>query len=80
MPAEPVDIEGLLARVARGHSEADVLLVRRAYDLAESSHEGQKRKSGAPYVEHPLAVAAILSERASRDRGHRRAGQGERLG
>ncbi len=60
--AEPVGIGELLALVAQGHSEADVDLVRRAYELALSAHEGQARKSGAPYVEHPLAVAAILCE------------------
>lgn len=57
-----MDIEGLLARVAQAHSEVDVDLVRRAYELAASAHEGQARKSGAPYVEHPLAVAGILCE------------------
>ncbi len=59
---EPLDIDGLLARVAQGRTEEDVDLVRRAYELAASAHAGQARKSGAPYVEHPLAVAAILCE------------------
>jgi len=59
---EPLSIEGLLARVAQAHSAADVELVRRAYELADSAHAGQARKSGAPYVEHPLAVATILCE------------------
>jgi len=36
--------------------------VRRAYFYAEQAHEGQFRRSGAPYVTHPLAVAGILSE------------------
>ncbi len=48
--------------MAQGHSEADVDLVRRAYEVADSAHEGQARRSGAPYVEHPLAVATILCE------------------
>lgn len=59
---EPLDIDGLLARVAQGHSAADVDMVRRAYELAASAHAGQARRSGAPYVEHPLAVAMILCE------------------
>ena len=37
-------------------------LVRRAYYYAEQAHEGQKRRSGEPYVTHPLEVAQILSE------------------
>lgn len=36
--------------------------VRRAYYFAEQAHDGQRRKSGEPYVTHPLAVASILSE------------------
>ena len=36
--------------------------LRRAYVLAESSHRGQMRKSGEPYITHPLAVTLILAE------------------
>ncbi len=36
--------------------------LRRAYVLAESSHRGQMRKSGEPYITHPLAVLLILAE------------------
>jgi GTP pyrophosphokinase/guanosine-3',5'-bis(diphosphate) 3'-pyrophosphohydrolase len=36
--------------------------VRRAYFYAEQAHDGQRRKSGEPYVTHPLAVAGVLSE------------------
>ncbi|MEC8739934.1 MAG: HD domain-containing protein, partial [Pseudomonadota bacterium] len=36
--------------------------VRRAYYYAEQAHEGQFRRSGEPYVTHPLAVAGILVE------------------
>ena len=35
--------------------------IRRAYYYAEQAHDGQMRKSGEPYVTHPLAVARILS-------------------
>jgi len=39
-----------------------IQLVRRAYFYAEQAHDGQRRKSGEPYVTHPLAVAGVLSE------------------
>lgn len=44
------------------HPDADVQTLRRAYVLAESSHRGQMRKSGEPYITHPLAVTLILAE------------------
>src|SRR5271154_1211384 len=40
----------------------DVALVERAFAFSESAHQGQFRKSGEPYISHPLAVASILSE------------------
>ncbi|MER7879048.1 HD domain-containing protein [Streptomyces solisilvae] len=52
-----------VAKVHRVHhpgAELDVL--RKAYVLAESSHRGQMRKSGEPYITHPLAVTLILAE------------------
>ncbi|MFE0964664.1 RelA/SpoT family protein [Streptomyces fungicidicus] len=44
------------------HPDADLEILRRAYVLAESSHRGQMRKSGEPYITHPLAVTLILAE------------------
>ncbi|HVF64101.1 MAG TPA: bifunctional (p)ppGpp synthetase/guanosine-3',5'-bis(diphosphate) 3'-pyrophosphohydrolase [Casimicrobiaceae bacterium] len=40
----------------------DVDLVERAFEFSESAHRGQYRKSGEPYITHPLAVASILSQ------------------
>ena len=40
----------------------DVALVKRAFEFSESAHRGQFRKSGEPYITHPLAVASILSQ------------------
>ena len=47
-----------------GHylQEPDVALVSRAFEFSESAHKGQFRKSGEPYITHPLAVASILSQ------------------
>ncbi|MFJ5225213.1 RelA/SpoT family protein [Streptomyces sp. NPDC088400] len=44
------------------HPDADLAVLRRAYVLAETSHRGQYRKSGEPYITHPLAVTLILAE------------------
>jgi len=40
----------------------DVALVSRAFEFSDSAHRGQYRKSGEPYITHPLAVASILSQ------------------
>jgi GTP pyrophosphokinase len=52
----------LLAAHAARFRRADVASLRRAYGVAERCHRGQFRKSGAPYVTHPLAVAMMLAE------------------
>ena len=46
----------------RFHPRADLALLNRAYTMAERLHEGVKRKSGEPYITHPLAVATIAAE------------------
>ena len=42
--------------------ESDIELIEKAYFLAKDNHEGQARKSGEPYITHPVAVAKILTE------------------
>ena len=44
------------------HHENDLNLIRKAYELANDKHKGQLRKSGEPYIVHPLSVAIILAE------------------
>ncbi|WP_328928010.1 HD domain-containing protein [Streptomyces sp. NBC_00190] len=57
------DAIGHVAEAHRAHHpDADLSVLRRAYVLAESSHRGQMRKSGEPYITHPLAVTLILAE------------------
>ncbi|SDL72697.1 RelA/SpoT family protein [Streptomyces wuyuanensis] len=57
------DAIGHVAEAHRAHHpDADLAILRRAYVLAESSHRGQFRKSGEPYITHPLAVTLILAE------------------
>ncbi|MCX6779126.1 MAG: RelA/SpoT family protein [Candidatus Magasanikbacteria bacterium] len=55
-------VEGLLKTIRTNNPEADLDLVRLAYDYAAKAHEGQKRASGEPYITHPLAVARYLAE------------------
>ncbi|MER8017230.1 RelA/SpoT family protein [Streptomyces griseoluteus] len=57
------DAIGHVAEAHRAHHpDADLDPLRRAYLLAETSHRGQMRKSGEPYITHPLAVTLILAE------------------
>jgi len=55
-------IDSLASDLTRYLGKDQVNSVRRAYFYAEQAHEGQYRRSGHPYVTHPLAVASILSE------------------
>jgi GTP pyrophosphokinase len=55
-------LEPLIKTVRSTHPKADVRLIERAYDTAAHYHRDQKRRSGDPYITHPLAVAAILAE------------------
>jgi GTP pyrophosphokinase len=55
-------LEPLIKTLRNTHPKADVRLVERAYDVAAHHHREQKRKSGDPYITHPLAVATILAE------------------
>jgi guanosine-3',5'-bis(diphosphate) 3'-pyrophosphohydrolase len=54
-------LEPLASLHRQSHAKADLALLQRAYDVAEAAHAGQKRKSGDPYITHPLAVATILA-------------------
>ena len=53
----------LLEKTVRGYnSAADMEQIRAAFEYADRCHQGQKRKSGEPYIIHPLAVAQIVAE------------------
>src|SRR6266508_6716802 len=54
--------EPLVAVHRRAYPKADVRMLYQAYEVAEELHRGQMRKSGEPYITHPLAVATILAE------------------
>ncbi|GAB3619563.1 GTP pyrophosphokinase [Glutamicibacter endophyticus] len=55
-------LEPLLRTVKAQHPKADLNQLIHAYEVAEKYHDGQKRKSGDPYITHPVAVATILAE------------------
>jgi guanosine-3',5'-bis(diphosphate) 3'-pyrophosphohydrolase len=55
-------LEPLVKTIRAHHLKADVRTVERAYEVAAHWHKDQKRKSGDPYITHPLAVATILAE------------------
>jgi GTP pyrophosphokinase len=55
------DLDQLLDRVKSYHADADLGVVRRAYEFSARAHQGQLRRSGEPYLQHPIAVAGVLT-------------------
>ena len=61
--AQPVGaVDTLIRTVRMHHPKADLSIIERAYTVAEKAHSGQKRRSGEPYITHPVAVAQILAD------------------
>ncbi|MFN8147463.1 MAG: bifunctional (p)ppGpp synthetase/guanosine-3',5'-bis(diphosphate) 3'-pyrophosphohydrolase [Candidatus Nanopelagicales bacterium] len=56
------ELEPLLRTVKQYHSKVDTKILERAYERAAYLHRDQRRRSGDPYITHPLAVATILAE------------------
>ena len=54
--------EELIASVYRYHPSTDISLIEKAYNIARTAHNGQVRKSGEPYIIHPLCVGIILAD------------------
>lgn len=62
MPYDTItDLDQLIARLQSYNPDAEADLVRRAYEFSAKAHEGQMRQSGEPYLQHPLAVAGLLT-------------------
>tara|TARA_B110001454_G_C12723278_1_gene436206 strand:- start:4398 stop:6614 length:2217 start_codon:yes stop_codon:yes gene_type:complete len=55
-------IDDLCKKITNYHPHADVQTVKKAYYFSEKAHEGQFRRSGEPYIFHPLSVAGILAD------------------
>jgi GTP diphosphokinase / guanosine-3',5'-bis(diphosphate) 3'-diphosphatase len=62
LPDPETYLAPLVALYRQRHPKASVARIVSAYELAASAHHGQLRKSGEPYVSHPVAVATILAE------------------
>ena len=56
-----------LNTILKFNSNYDIELIGRAYDVAEEMHRSQLRKSGEPYLIHPMAVAEILADLGRRN-------------
>ena len=52
----------LVGRIRKYHPNADISMIEKAYQVANAAHKGQCRKSGEPYIIHPLCVAIILAD------------------
>lgn len=61
-PAGSPALEPLMLAVRANHPKADLSVLERAYAAAERAHRGQVRRSGDPYITHPVAVATILAD------------------
>src|SRR5690554_130280 len=57
-----VETAPLLASFRSHHPKSSTVLISKAYDLAADAHRGQTRRSGEPYVHHPLSVARIVAD------------------
>lgn len=54
--------DDLIKSIRRYHPSDDISMVEKAYNIAHNAHKEQKRKSGEPYIIHPLCVAIILAD------------------
>jgi GTP pyrophosphokinase len=61
-PVEGLGIADVIKAAKVSHPKADFSVVEKAFVVAEKAHSGQVRKSGDPYITHPIAVAQILAE------------------
>ena len=60
--AYTAEVSEIIRLAKANHPKADISIVERAFTVAEEAHKGQLRKSGEPYITHPIAVTQILAE------------------
>lgn len=61
-PSPDSNIAEVIKSAKLSHPKSDFSIVEKAYQAAEKAHQGQTRKSGDPYITHPVAVAQILAD------------------
>src|SRR4030067_3337369 len=61
MPEEPLTIDDLMRKVRFYNPDAEIEVLKRAYQFSSEAHSSQKRVEGSPFIEHPVAVASILA-------------------
>lgn len=63
LPQKPIkNVAELCEKIKSYHPTAPVHIIEKAYEFSEKAHEGQLRRSGEPYISHPLNVAGILAD------------------
>lgn len=61
MPEESLTIDDLMRKVRSYNPDAEIEVLKRAYQFSSEAHSSQKRVEGSPFIEHPVAVASILA-------------------
>lgn len=63
LPQKPIKtVEELCEKIKAYHPSAPIHIIEKAYLFSEKAHEGQLRRSGEPYISHPLNVAGIIAD------------------
>ena len=63
LPNTPIKtVDDLIAKIQTYHAQVPAQIIEQAYRFSEKAHEGQMRRSGEPYISHPLNVAGILAD------------------
>lgn len=60
--SEKTDIDELIEKIKEYHPAVEDDMIRRAYQMAQTCHLNQKRRSGEPYITHPIGVAHIIAD------------------
>ena len=58
-----IGFEELIKKLKQSFSEKEIEKISKAYDIANEAHKNQRRRSGEPYIIHPVAVAKILCDK-----------------
>jgi GTP pyrophosphokinase len=61
-PVQTLSLENIIERIHAYAPQADVSLLTKAYEFSSKAHQGQTRRSGEPFLHHPLEVACILTQ------------------